>query len=263
MNSNAEIKAKRHKSPSAPSLSLEEAIGKALKIYEKEKTHSVPVEVAARGMGYTNAQSGSAARSLASLKMYGLLISNGGKVAISPDVEEYKLHPNEAERLKILRRWIENPKIYNQLLKKYASSLPSDAAIKYELVREMKFKEDAAEAFIKDFRSSLHFAQYSTEQGRTDLDAEKKDSSKSADEGVDKDFEESPRQQKKEQLPKIQQPDEACLPIHILLARGRIATLKIPLPFYEEDKKLIQMQLDIIRTEPPEVIRPENLNESK
>jgi hypothetical protein len=41
----------RKKSPRAPSISLDEALERVLRIYEKEKRHAAPTEVVVQDMG--------------------------------------------------------------------------------------------------------------------------------------------------------------------------------------------------------------------
>ena len=63
----------RKKSPRAPSSALDEALERALRLYEKERRHAVPMELAAQAMGYKGAKNGAALTTFATLRYYGLL----------------------------------------------------------------------------------------------------------------------------------------------------------------------------------------------
>ncbi|MDQ2821218.1 MAG: hypothetical protein M3Y65_12625 [Pseudomonadota bacterium] len=78
----------RKKSPRAPSMALNEALDRALKLYELERLHSSPVDVVATGIGYKSANSGSALSALASLRYFGLLERpKDGFLAVAKAVE--------------------------------------------------------------------------------------------------------------------------------------------------------------------------------
>ena len=61
----------KSRSPKAPSMSLPDALDRALSVYKKEGRHVVPNTVIAQDIGYKNASSGAAISALAALKHYG------------------------------------------------------------------------------------------------------------------------------------------------------------------------------------------------
>ena len=63
----------RKKSPRAPLIALDKAIEGAIKIYEKEHRHAAPTEAVAQHLGYKSANSGTALRTIASIRYFGLL----------------------------------------------------------------------------------------------------------------------------------------------------------------------------------------------
>ena len=85
---------RRKISPSSPSFSLEKAIAKAGQIYDQESIHAAPVDTVAKAIGYKNSTNGAAMRTLATLKMFGLIEKVGTrKVAISKQFQHYRLAP--------------------------------------------------------------------------------------------------------------------------------------------------------------------------
>ena len=156
------------RSPRAPSFSLEESVKNALTIYEGNGKHSIPTEVAAKALGYSGSNNGSAARALASMKSFGLLDPNNkGDVSVSVDVEGYRYAPDDSHRQKLLIQWLRNPKVYSELLDEYHDRLPSDQAIRYKLIK-MGFLPAAAEECLKSFRASVDFARYFEQREETE-----------------------------------------------------------------------------------------------
>jgi hypothetical protein len=97
----------RKRSPRAPSIALDDAIGRALKVYEAEGKHPAPIDVVARHIGYKNPSSGAAATTLASLRYYGLLERpKEGFLAASRDLEAYKFAPDDKVKSQLVVKWL-------------------------------------------------------------------------------------------------------------------------------------------------------------
>ena len=72
-------------------MALGEALDRVGKIHEMDRLHPAQVDVAARHMGFKNANSGTALSAIASLRYYGFLDRpRDGMVAISKDFGAYK-----------------------------------------------------------------------------------------------------------------------------------------------------------------------------
>ncbi len=245
----------RKKSPRAPSTSLSEALDRALKIYEKERLHPTPTEVFAQNMGYKTANSGSALQMIASIRYFGLAERvSDGVLAISKDVESFKFAPSESQRADLLKKFLRAPALYGELLDKYASVLPSDPNLRYELIQR-GFAPSAAESVLVAFRQSVEFAGYYVR-------------------GTPSEAESTPEPQEQDlpylpvkpavgaahappNLPsaagQTEEPvaDEDRIPVR--LPGGRRAWLVIPSPFFDADKARLKAQIDLLLTSDEEI----------
>ena len=235
----------RKRSPQAPSISLEDALNKVFKVYDKERRHEVPMDVVASDMGYKNSKSGAAVQTLASIRYYGLMQrTKVGLLNVSIDVEKYKFSPDPELKQKLLIAWLRTPQIFAELLDKFSESLPSDATIKYELI-QMGFNPSVADDFIVIFKKSIGFASYYEQIASTNLIVE--DSNVANTEFDD----EITRTTDSASLPATHSvlainQNQGTDRVPIRLEGGRKAYLEIPTPFYKADKSRIIQQLDLI-----------------
>ena len=242
----------RKRSPQAPSISLEDALNKALKVYDKERRHEVPIDVVAIDMGYKSSKNGTALQTLASIRYFGLMHrTKVGLLSVSIDVEKYKFSPDPELKQKLLVGWLRAPQIFAELLDKFYESLPSDATIKYELI-QMGFNPSGADDLIAIFKKSVEFVRY----------YEQMSASKATEE-----YEGFPDKELDEEIPKpvtaptlpvahsamgINQ-SEGTDRMPIRLAGGRKAFLEIPTPFFEADKKRLIDQINLILTDEDDI----------
>jgi len=229
----------RKKSPRAPSMSLPEALERTMLVYNKEGKHTVASAVVAQDIGYKDATNGAALSALAAIKYYGLLTSpSRGQLAVSEDVEEYKYSTNPKTKRELLIKWLKYPKIYSTLLEAFPDRLPSDAAIKYELIK-MGFVDKAANSCLKQFKASIEFSGYydtsCAEEAWADqhLEAEVHAKEAQPQSAVNSGAAVSAANEKFDRIP-------------VRLAGGRKAWLEVPVPFYEKDKEMIKKYVDII-----------------
>jgi hypothetical protein len=150
--------------PSYPSMSLEEAIGKAMQFWTAEKRNAAPVEVAARNWGYSPSSS-SGKVVTAALLHFGLLEDSGAGATRTVKLTGRALDilldevSDSPRRIQALQDAVREPRIYTDVLNKWPpSELPSDQTLRFYLLREKSFNEGAISAFIKDFRASLAYA---------------------------------------------------------------------------------------------------------
>ncbi|OAZ13460.1 hypothetical protein [Thalassospira indica] len=238
----------KKKSPRSPSLNLEDALTKAIQLYEANHLHPVANDVAAQSMGYAGANNGASLSTLAALKYYGLVDRVGnGKLAASKDLETFQYAPNSSERTKILRKWLFNPKVFEDIHNKYKGQLPSDAAIKYDLI-QMGFIPDKAEICLKTYKSSLEFVNSQAPESDESY-LEDEDHSQNISE-----IKEEPAN-KSRQLPEPthsqvrQHPKDDTDRIPVRLQGGRKAWLEIPTPFFKNDKQQLVKQIELLITD--------------
>lgn len=237
----------RKKSPRCPSINLEEAIKRASLLYDKENKHFVAPDIAAKAIGYKDSNSGAAKTMMASLSYYGLIRRNhkDGKIAVSLDLEKYRFAPDENLKAQFLSTWIHSPKVFSDLLSKYGDNLPSEAAMKYELI-ENGFAPDAAENASGVFRESINFV-----KSKSVLIASQDESQ--LDDTGDADLVNVIEDQKNTDIsPSVMLSPElnkTMKSITVFLPKGREAILYIPRPFFEKDKDVIKRQLDALLTD--------------
>jgi hypothetical protein len=236
----------RRKSPRAPTMALEQALERVLKVYDQERLHAAPIDAVAQALGFKNSSNGSAITTLASLRYFGLLERpKDGFLAVSKPVESYKYAPDEGMKKKILIEFLKTPPLYQELLEKYSIGLPSPATLKYELIQK-GFLPQAVDAVLSAFLQSVVFAKY-FEAGPMNIVVEVP-SELSVDE-----LREIQEIKQVEKQQKIESPIHLAAhlsaemdQIPIRLSGGRKAWLNIPTPFYESDKARIKAQIDVL-----------------
>lgn len=265
----------RKVSPKAPSISLKDAVSKALDILGKEGLHDLPNNVVAQDLGYKSINNGAAVSTIAALKAFGLMtVPKQGFLAVAKDVRDFKYHPDEGNKERLLLDWIKRPKVYSVLLEKYKDGLPSDRKIKWDLM-EMGFTEKGTDSFLTTFKESVEFCRYFDRLTKPEAT----------------EWEGQEPNQRTEQAPSLplttmmaasvpvgaatlQAPSGAALlmptldyqaaslaapdlgrqaesgtahdRIPVRLSGGRRAWIEVPVPFYEEDKTIIKAQIDLI-----------------
>jgi hypothetical protein len=248
---------KRQKSPRAPSIALDDAIDRAIRIYEKERRHAAPTELIAQHIGYKSANNGTALSALASLRYYGLVERpKEGHLAVVKDVETYQYAPNAAVRQELLKQWLKSPPIFAELLETYRDGLPSDANLRFDLINR-GFAPIAAEALLSVFRRSVDFANYFDASESLQAPAPAKDlSAKLSSTPEDQPAHQDPpsgADTGASQSPAAQDYSASGYDrIPVRLAGGRRAWLEIPSPFFAADKVRLKSQIDLLLTEEDE-----------
>jgi hypothetical protein len=151
-------KQKRSRSPAYPSDGLETCMRWARRIYEAEKRSATSTTLAAKHMGYSSL-SGPVRTGLSAMKKFGLLIEDGSeRVRITDDAYKLFLTPDEGVRLSILRSMAQKPEIIRELLVEHKDGLPSDDSLRFKLVTERGFGEEAAGTLIKALHETVRVA---------------------------------------------------------------------------------------------------------
>jgi hypothetical protein len=247
---------------------LNEALDRALRVYDQERLHPAPVEVVASGMGYKSANNGSALSAIASLRYYGLLERpKDGYLAVTKNVELYKYTPSDWKRKQLLIEFLKSPPLYADLIEQYASGLPSDATIKYDLIQR-GFIPSGAESALSCFKQSVQFAAYFDQQvtqrsSTPDDDLAEMEEADSYTTTTAQ-LEAANDVPAKAVIATIAQPDalntvpaKPLVPAEeedldrypVRLPGGRKAWLLIPTVFYEADKTRLKAQIDLLLTE--------------
>lgn len=238
----------RKKSPRAPSMPLDEAIEKAIRVYEREKRHAAPVDAVAQALGYKNANNGAALSALASLRYYGLVDRHEeGRLSITKDVETYQYAPDPSIKKQVLQKLLRAPAVFNELLDKFPSELPSDATLRFELINR-GFSPASAESVISVFRKSVNFVGPLEDEpapgnswGSSEIEEEQQISKPiAAVPATSSNFEPVPSS-----APNIAL-GQGADQIPVRLSGGRRAWLVIPSPFYSADKKRLKAQIDLL-----------------
>lgn len=160
VDSKADQKTKKHRSPAFPFISIDDAISRLRLIFQNDKRAWTTAEAILSHLGYKGtARSGTAGRVIAALKQYGLLDENAGQYRVS-DVGFRILHlPEDSdERARLIREVALAPPIFQRLLTHYQGELPSDAALKSHLILQEKFNPDSVDYFIRVFRQTINVA---------------------------------------------------------------------------------------------------------
>jgi len=254
----------RKKSPRAPSIPLDDALDRVLKVYDRERLHAAPADVVAQHMGYKDANNGRALGALASLRYYGLVERNGdGLLGVTKDVESYRYAPSDEMRRAYLRRFLTAPMLFAELLERYASGLPSDGNLRYELIQR-DFLPATAESLVAILRRSADFAKFYEQERPQDAplvvsEVEEFEPVLEPVESVESieiaraapvapaAQQRSANIQREEGLSTEEMNGHDRIPVR--LSGGRRAWLLIPHVFHEADKQRLKAQIDLLLTE--------------
>lgn len=237
------------KSPRAPSMALDEALERTLRALERQGLGAVPAEVVAQNLGYKSVNSGTALAALASLRYFGLLDRpKVGFLAVSKNVESYKLAPNETARRSILIGFLKNPPLFAQLLDQFRQGLPPESSVRSELIHR-SFAPVAAESVLISFIKSIEFVNYydgTQSDMSVAIPAQKKNDSES-DDAISPTIIRS-QVSALRSTSEIKMFDDVADKIPVRLRGGRRAWLIIPVPFFAADKARLKAQIDLILT---------------
>jgi hypothetical protein len=239
------IRPDRKKSPRAPSISLDEALERVLRVYEKEKRHAAPIEVVVQDMGYKSANNGAALAVLASIRYYGLLEKpQEGKLAVTKEFESYQYAPDDEVKRALLLKWLRSPQVFADLIDRYPGGFPSDKNLRFDLM-DRGFSPASADSVVSVFRQSIEFAGFDGAVSVTAVEATPEAAVeplayRSADSNSSRPKIESQTRPEK---------NDGDDKIPVRLAGGRKAWLIVPTPFYEADKSRLKAQIDLLLTE--------------
>ncbi len=240
-------KSKRNRSPSYPAFGLETAVEKVISFYAKEGFNETLVDVALQNWGYTSGSS-NGYRAVSALIQYGLLEDEGSGddrlVFLTERGKTIAVDEREVsqDRIEALKEAALSPTIFKKLWEKYGSNLPSDASLKYFLVRELEFNQKHVDKFIKIYKNSLDYASLSNESKTN----QKENGSKSIVEqeiahsefGKANNEKDSDGVKSKTNTSMGENGEKLTIPIPLI--NGKQASLSIPIPLSDADFNLIK-----------------------
>lgn len=151
----------RQRSPSYPSVSLDEAIEKARSIWDQDKAAAGTLEVIAAHLGSSPKSSGFL-QSISSMIRYGLLSELEGKPRrlklTTTAVNILVLPEGDPKRTAAIREAALTPAVFKDLWESHGTDLPSDANLVVDLMTNGRFSHNAAVDLIKQYRKTLAFA---------------------------------------------------------------------------------------------------------
>jgi hypothetical protein len=163
---NAELKAKKHRSPIYPGINLQQAIKRTAEFYEKEHRNPASFKAAVVHWGYSEKSSG-ALVTVSALKGFGLIdeLDSSGSRTFQVSPLGLKIvadkRPESTERDEAIREAALKPKIHAELWRKYNGRLPSDAELQYRLENDWHFNVNVIGSFIKELRDTISYAKLS------------------------------------------------------------------------------------------------------
>jgi hypothetical protein len=154
---------KRVRSPSYPSIDLEEALQRTKVIWEKAKKFFVAATTANTYWGY-EAYSSNGFSITAALKKFGLIEEEGNgtqrQIKLTEDAIALVFNPplDSPEYREKLKEVALKPFIHSELWSRYDGDLPDDAVIERYLVLERGFNSIYVKPFIKQFKRTIEFS---------------------------------------------------------------------------------------------------------
>jgi hypothetical protein len=151
---------KRPRSPSYPAIPLAKAVSRAELIYKHEGKYPAPVDAILAHWGY-NSNNGRAARQVAAVKKFGLVEEEGSKANRQLQLTDLGLRivmPDSPERTESLKIAAMKPAIHRELKAKFSDGLPSDRNVRWYLVSERGFTEEAAKKLMAEYRATMSYA---------------------------------------------------------------------------------------------------------
>ncbi len=152
---------KRHRSPSYPGFSLQDAIEKARVIWERETKHATTLDVIADHWGYKPTSS-AVKVAVAALLKYGLIeegegSKNNRQIKLSERALDILLG-DEKEKSDSIKKAAISPKINLELWEEFGAEFPSDESLKNKLVRKKNFNPATVDSYIKNYKDTILFA---------------------------------------------------------------------------------------------------------
>ena len=160
-----------HRSPNCPQITFEDAIEKARKIYEKEKTHAAARIVVAQDLGYSGIN-GRSLTLIGTMRQYGILEGSGDALKVTKDAIAYFELDEGEEKSEALRQMVFSPTLFKELHQKFGDELPGDANLRHILVGR-GFASSVADEVIRVYKANLELVQGKTDEYNGEILEEK------------------------------------------------------------------------------------------
>jgi hypothetical protein len=166
-----------------PFINLEKAIGRAKELYDADQRGREMTTAAAFGVwGYSEKSSGGF-QSIAALKMYGLIRTTPGKLALTEAGLRYFRDEREEEQQKLLREFALKPKLLAALWKTWHTSPPADTVARSHLKAERGLTDQSSRSLLAIYKENLAFAALTGADKPIEDEGEKEDNSDVSDSG--------------------------------------------------------------------------------
>ncbi len=152
-----------HRSRAYPAITLEAAIARTKTLYDNDKRHPILTRSAVAYWDLSEG-SGSAIRTLAALRHYGLTEATGRgddrRLRVTDLGMEIVIHPDHDsdEFIRYVQQAALTPPFFKELWEKYDGELPNDVSLKHELERSGDLNANIIPEFISTLRANLEFA---------------------------------------------------------------------------------------------------------
>lgn len=258
-----------NRSPEHPAVDLPTALERAQELYDAEGFNWTSPDVALTHWGYSpKASSGD--RTLAALKHFGLVEDTGSakerRVRLSDlarrIIRDKREHSPERELA--IREAALSPSIYRKLWDEWAQHgrLPSQGTMEYELEHTWDFNPKAVDGFIRDFVSTVEFAdllgEHDTEDAETDKGGARREAPGATDQGHNQtdNAKQAPANEEHHSLGSGTAAKRNRLDFPIPLISGERAVLTLPVPLSEADfALLVQMLQTTLPLMKPAIVR--------
>lgn len=150
----------RHRSPSYPSITIDDAVVRAKELYSKEGKHPTLTSTAVSHWGYKQKSSGGL-KTVSTLKSYGLITDAGSGADRTIKLSDTGLaiardeRQDSSERDALIAEAALKPKIISDLWARYGESLPSLDTVKHYLVNDRDYNPNAFSDIIRTYKAAV------------------------------------------------------------------------------------------------------------
>ncbi len=167
-----EPKKKQHRSPAYPYIDLEDAVGKARIVWDKERKNPTTAEIFGSHWDYAKGSS-AVALIVSAMRQYGLIEGKGTQVRLTDLAVKIMFSDEGSEEKKLaLQQAFLGPQLYKNLWDKYNLDLPSNESLKNYMVRDGGYNDKMVSILISNYKKSLDFASMKDYSGSLDGNVE-------------------------------------------------------------------------------------------
>lgn len=149
------------RSPNYPSMSLEKAVERLARLYEREGRHKANIATVANSLGFKSTTSGPATTTYAALKAFALIDEDGSgkdRRAWVSDLGYRILRAPEAQRIAAIKDAALRPASHREMTKRFPEGLPSEENLLWQLEEDLGFTPSGAQDFVRKYRATIAYA---------------------------------------------------------------------------------------------------------